>query len=453
MKIEQFEDKNLSHYSYAILSECENKIVLVDPSRNIQPYLAYAELHQAKITGVIETHPHADFVSGHLELHQTTGAAIYCSKLVGAAYPHQTFDEGDVINVGKIKLKAINTPGHSPDSISIILEHEGKDKAIFTGDTLFIGDCGRPDLREKAGNLTAKREELAGQMYHSLREKLMKLDNEVIVFPAHGAGTLCGKALSDASHSTIGAERMRNWSLQEMTEDKFIAELNADQPFVPAYFPFDVDVNKKGASSLETSLAKVAVGNPVINEETTDQLESNITIIDTRPSEQYKAHHLPNSVNLMNGGKFETWLGSIMAPEEPFYLLAKDDADLQILLNRAAKIGYEPFIKEALVMDYGTVSSDKFDLDYFRKHFADFTIIDVRNKKEHKDYPIFKDSVNIPLPELMERVREIPSHKPVAVHCASGYRSAAGSSIVADHFGGKTEVYDISDAIKEFDHS
>jgi len=372
---------------------------------------------------------------------------------VGAAYPHQTFDEGDVINVGKIKLKAINTPGHSPDSISIILEHEGKDKAIFTGDTLFIGDCGRPDLREKAGNLTAKREELAGQMYHSLREKLMKLDNEVIVFPAHGAGTLCGKALSDASHSTIGAERMRNWSLQEMTEDKFIAELNADQPFVPAYFPFDVDVNKKGASSLETSLAKVAVGNPVINEETTDQLESNITIIDTRPSEQYKAHHLPNSVNLMNGGKFETWLGSIMAPEEPFYLLAKDDADLQILLNRAAKIGYEPFIKEALVMDYGTVSSDKFDLDYFRKHFADFTIIDVRNKKEHKDYPIFKDSVNIPLPELMERVREIPSHKPVAVHCASGYRSAAGSSIVADHFGGKTEVYDISDAIKEFDHS
>jgi hydroxyacylglutathione hydrolase len=141
MKIEQFEDKALSHYSYAILSECENKIVLVDPSRNVQPYLLFAEQHQAQIIGVIETHPHADFISGHLELHQLTGATIYCSKLLGAIYPHQTFDDGDVINLGKINLKALNTPGHSPDSICIILEHDGRDKAVFTGDTLFIGDC------------------------------------------------------------------------------------------------------------------------------------------------------------------------------------------------------------------------------------------------------------------------------------------------------------------------
>ncbi|GAC1310083.1 MAG: rhodanese-like domain-containing protein [Mucilaginibacter sp.] len=451
MKIKQFEDKGLAHYSYAILSECESEIVLIDPSRNISEYISYAQEHKAKIIGVIETHPHADFVSGHLELHKVTGAIIYCSKLVGATYPNQSFDDGDVISFGKIKLRSLNTPGHSPDSISIVVEHEGQDKTVFTGDTLFIGDCGRPDLREKAGNLTAKREELAAQMYHSLRERLMKLDNKVVVYPAHGAGTLCGKALSDANHSTIGAEKVSNWSLQEMTEEKFVTELTADQPFVPKYFPYDVDLNKKGAASLDTSLAGIKLGNPVRNEKTATGLEPGITIIDSRPSDLYKECHLPNSINLMNGGKFETWLGSIMPPEEPFYLLAKDEADLQVLLNRAAKIGYEPFIKEAMVMDYGTISSDVFDLNDFRKHLANYTIVDVRNKAEHKDHPIFNESINIPLPELRERISEIPSGKPVAVHCASGYRSAAGSSIVADHFGKKTAVYNVSEAIKEFD--
>ena len=203
MKIEQFEDKSLSHYSYAILSECDRQVVLVDPSRDIRPYLTYAENNEAKITGVIETHPHADFVSGHLELHQTTGATIYCSALVGAVYPHQSFDDGDVIHFGKITLKALNTPGHSPDSISIVLMHDGKDKAVFTGDTLFIGDCGRCDLRESAGDLTAKRKELAAKMYHSLRENLAVLNACVIVYPAHGAGTLCGKALSEANRRLL----------------------------------------------------------------------------------------------------------------------------------------------------------------------------------------------------------------------------------------------------------
>lgn len=152
MKIEQFEDKGLSHYSYAILSECDRQVVIIDTSRDISQYLAYAETNEATIIGIVETHPHADFVSGHLELHHMTGATIYCSALVGAAYPHQTFDAGDAINLGKITLKALNTPGHSPDSISIVLMQAGKDKAVFTGDTLFIGDCGRLDLRESAGN-------------------------------------------------------------------------------------------------------------------------------------------------------------------------------------------------------------------------------------------------------------------------------------------------------------
>lgn len=188
--IKQFEDKALSHFSYAIISQ--NKMVLIDPARDPKPYYNFATANNATITGVIETHPHADFVSSHLEIHQTTGASIYVSKLVGAAYNHIAFDSGNVIALGNIILKSINTPGHSPDSISIILEEAKKNIAVFTGDTLFIGDCGRPDLRENAGNITATRNELAKDMYHSLREKLLILNEDVLVYPAHGAGSLCG---------------------------------------------------------------------------------------------------------------------------------------------------------------------------------------------------------------------------------------------------------------------
>ncbi|MEO7524533.1 MAG: MBL fold metallo-hydrolase, partial [Ferruginibacter sp.] len=185
MQIKQFEDSNLSHYSYAILSDCEKKIILIDPARNPQPYLEYAKENDAAITGVIETHPHADFASSHLELHLTTGADIYASKLIEAKYPQKTFDEGESITLGKIKLSALNTPGHSPDGISIVLEHEGKQKAVFTGDTLFIGDCGRPDLRPGNGDIKEAAKKLAHQMYHSLRNKLMLLDDEILVYPAH----------------------------------------------------------------------------------------------------------------------------------------------------------------------------------------------------------------------------------------------------------------------------
>ncbi|MEB0260714.1 rhodanese-like domain-containing protein [Mucilaginibacter sp. 10I4] len=449
MKIKQFEDKGLAHYSYAILSECESQIVLIDPSRNITEYLEYAKEHDGKIIGVIETHPHADFVSGHLELHKVTGAILYCSKLVGAAYTHQGFDDGDVISFGKIKLKSLNTPGHSPDSISIVLEHDGKDKAVFTGDTLFIGDCGRPDLRENAGNVTAKREELAVQMYHSLREKLMPLANEVIVYPAHGAGTLCGKALSDANHSTIGAEKISNWSLKEMTEQAFIKELTADQPFVPKYFPYDVGLNKEGANDREKSLSAVRFG-ASDGKSSSPKVQKEFVIIDTRPAAEYRKGHHPNSINLMYGGKFETWLGSIVTPHEGYILAADSQAQLELLIEKTAKIGYETFIKEAIIITGGPVSDPEFDPQAFKANPEAYTILDVRNPAEAKEHPVFKHAINIPLYQLRERVKEIPIDKPIAVHCASGYRSAAGTSIVADAIHGTALVYDISDDIKTF---
>jgi glyoxylase-like metal-dependent hydrolase (beta-lactamase superfamily II) len=203
MEIKQFYDETLAHASYAIYSEGE--IALVDPARDPQPYMEYASEKGGKICAVIETHPHADFVSSHLEISKRTGAEIFVSELVGADYPHVPFDNGDELKLGKGKLKALNTPGHSPDSISILaIDENGKEMAVFTGDTLFIGDVGRPDLRENAGNLKAKREELARDMYRSTRNILMQLEKDVVVYPAHGAGSLCGKSLSKELYSTIG---------------------------------------------------------------------------------------------------------------------------------------------------------------------------------------------------------------------------------------------------------
>jgi len=449
MKIQQFEDKNLAHYSYAILSN--NKIALIDPSRNPEQYYNFAVENNAKITCVIETHPHADFVSSHLEIHKATGAKIFVSKLLGAEYAHETFDDGDTIQLGKITLKAINTPGHSPDSISIIAVNEnGVDNAIFTGDTLFIGDCGRPDLREQAGAITATRENLAKQMYHSLKNKILPLGDQVLVYPAHGAGSLCGKALSTQNHSTIGAEKIGNWSLQEMTEAKFVQELLSDQPFIPKYFPVDVAINKKGAENYKYSINKVSKKDPITCQACANELNPDITIIDTRPQIAFKKAHFKDAINLMDDTKFETWLGSVINPDEKFYLIAENDNKLDELIARIAKIGYETNIESAFVSEYGNTNMDTFENNEFKNRQQDYTIIDIRNQSEANANKIFSNAIHIPLHELRERTNEIPTHKTIVVHCAGGYRSAAGSSLIKSKLKNITKVYDLSEKVKEF---
>lgn len=449
MEIKQFEDKNVAHYSYAIISNGE--MALIDPSRNPQPYYDFAKQKKAIITSVIETHPHADFVSSHLEIHQSIGATIYVSKKLGAEYEHQTFDDGDALVLGKITLKSINTPGHSPDSISILaIDETGKPYAVFTGDTLFVGDCGRPDLREHAGAITAAKADLAKQMYESLRNKLMTLPDEVIVYPAHGAGSLCGKGLSEQSSSTIGAEKKSNWSLQNISEQDFVLELLQDQPFIPHYFTFNVALNKKGAEPFATSIAKVEKRAPVTCQNCAKSLHPEILIIDTRPQDQFKAGHLKNAINIMNGKSFETWLGSIVKPSEPFYLVAENESELNQLIERTAKIGYETQIKLAFVSTFGTEKMEQFDAKLLKEHPESFTILDIRNTSEVKTKRIFATSIAIPLYELRERIQEVPLQKPIVVHCAGGYRSAAGSSILQAAFNGKVQVYDLSEAVKEF---
>ncbi|WP_367331069.1 MBL fold metallo-hydrolase [Sphingobacterium multivorum] len=445
MIIKQFEYKPLAHFSYAILSEKTNELVLVDPARDPQPYYDFARQHNAAIVAVIETHPHADFVSSHLEIAQKTGAVIYTSQLAQAKYPHQAFDDLSVLSIGELVLKALNTPGHSPDSISIVLENEGNDYAVFTGDTLFIGDCGRPDLREEAGSQTASREELAQAMYHSLNNKLKSLAEDVIVYPAHGAGSLCGKSLKDAQQSTIGEEKNSNWSLQEMPETEFVYALLEDQPFIPAYFGFNVQLNLEGANPYKSSVEAIQL----IEQPTSELLEDSITI-DGRNKDLFKESHLPHSINLMTTGSFETWLGTLVKPEESFYVTAGDKETLLLMIKRAAAIGYEQFIEAAFIFQEGKEEMPVLDLDFFKDHKAAFTIVDVRNDAEVKAGKIFPESIAIPLSELMERKNEIPTDKPIVVHCAGGFRSAAASSILSDQLDKGVQIFDLSEHIKKF---
>ena len=443
MHIQQFYDEGLAHASYAILSQ--GKIALVDPGRNPKPYYDFAEAHAAQIVAVIETHPHADFVSSHLEFHKNEGASIYVSKLVGAAYPHVGFDQGDFFALGAITLHALHTPGHSPDSISILLKDpEGKDHALFSGDTLFIGDVGRPDLREKAGNLTAQREELAKMMYHTVQQKLKPLADEVLVFPAHGAGSLCGKNLSDARQSTIGEQRAANWAFSAPDEVIFVDTLLQGQPYIPKYFGYAVDLNKQGAASYQRSISQVSIWPEGAT------LPADALVIDTRKQDLFAAGHIPGSINIMNGGKFETWLGSIVGPEENFFLVADTAAELEILIHKTAKIGYEQLIQGAVVRPAGmTATGTSFDLAAFKANPEAYTLVDIRSRDEKAGTPIFEAALNIPLPELRERAHEIPQHKPVLIHCAGGYRSAAGVSIVANEVK-QVPVLDFSEAIKDF---
>ena len=443
MLIEQFYDKGLAHGSYAVISK--NEMVLIDPARDPEPYYDFAKKHSATIIGVIETHPHADFVSSHLEIHQTTGATIYVSKLLGADYEHTTFDEGDKLRVGDITLKPINTPGHSPDSICIlVIDEDGAEHAIFTGDTLFVGDVGRPDLRESAGNLVAKKEELAREMYRSTREKLMKLPEDVIVYPSHGPGSLCGKNLSPELNSTIGKELRENYALQSMSETAFVDMLTKDQPFVPKYFGYNVALNKQGADELKTTLEAI----PRLNGSFAP--DEDVLIIDTRQEKMYKAGHLKNSINLQDGGKFETWLGSVVAPDELFYLIANDEAALDSVIRKAAKIGYEKQIKAAIIPSIQLPEiTPAIDLEDFDRNRSDFTVVDIRNTSEVRTQKIFDGAINIPLHQLRERANEIPTDKAIVVHCAGGYRSAAGSSIIAQYIP-QVPVYDMSDAIVRY---
>ncbi len=443
MEVKQFYDKALAHGSYAIISD--KKIALVDPGRDPQPYLDFARAHNAEIVAVFETHPHADFASSHREFFEKHGATVYTNAEVGATYPHEALNDGDEVKIGRVTLRALFTPGHSPDHNSyLLLDKQGQPHSVYSGDSLFVGDVGRPDLREGVGNLRAKREDLARQMYHTINGVFKKIEDDVVVYPAHGAGSLCGKNMGPETSSTIGKERAQNWAFQDQSEDEFVQNILKNPPFIPQYFPYDVELNRKGLASLEASLQEV----PTL--EADEPLKAGLPVVDVRSEELFKQGHVAGALNIQEGAKFETWLGSLVAPEKPFYLVAEDGAQRDRVVLRAAKIGYETYVKGVLVApDRAQKRSQLLDLDHFKAHLKDYTIVDVRNAPETQDNALFEQAINIPLPELADRLPEVPTDKPIVVHCAGGYRSAAGSSIL-EGASLPVAVYDLSDAVKKF---
>lgn len=441
MNIKQFEYKPLSHYSYAIISE--GKMAVIDPERDPQQYYDFAKANNADIVAVFETHPHADFVSSHLQIHKETGAKIYISKKLGAEYAHETFDEGNSLMLGNIQISALNTPGHSPDSITIVAKYN-EEIALFTGDTLFIGDVGRPDLREKAGNITAKREELAEMMFETVTQKFTDLPNEALIFPAHGAGSLCGKNLSEAASSTLGEERNHNWAFRKQTREEFKETILDGQPIIPAYFGFNVAINKEGAKNVKDALANIPF---------TENSVAEGLIVDVRAEEKFKKGHLKGSLNIQastDTQKFETWLGAIIKPEEKFTLVVDSKEDKEKMLNRIAKIGYETMVKEVITLPKEKLSTtEKLDFEDFKNHPENYTIVDIRNQTETDEGKFFKNALTHPLSDLRDTATEIPTDKPIVVHCAGGYRSAAGSSILESKLPEAT-VYDLSDDVEKF---
>lgn len=337
----------------------------------------------------------------------------------------------------------MNTPGHSPDSITIVAK-EGNKTILFTGDTLFIGDVGRPDLREKAGNMQVKRQELAEAMYHTMQQKFTELPDDAIVYPAHGAGSLCGKSLSDANSSTLGNERMGNWAFKQQTQEQFVATLLDSQPFIPSYFGYNVAMNKKGAETLRNALAEV----PFKLESTAKGL-----IVDVREESEYKNGHLEGSFNIQatsENSKFETWLGAIIKPEEKFSLVIDKPEELETLLQRVAKIGYERQLQVVLTLsEENPIKMKSLDVQDFKNNPDNYTIVDIRNQSEIKEGKFFEKALAHPLNELRETAKNIPTNKPIVVHCAGGYRSAAGSSILEGELAGAT-IFDLSDAVEQF---
>lgn len=443
-EIKQFEDEGLAQFSYAI--EANKKLVIIDPSRDPRPYYDYAAARGAEIVAVIETHSHADFVSAHLQVHQERNVPVLVSKLAKATFPHQDFDEPDVFPISDhVSLRAINTPGHSADSISVLLLVDGKEVAVFTGDALLLGGVGRPDLREYSGEAASQREYLAKQMYETIQHKYSPLADDVLVYPAHGAGSLCGQALSKEKVSSIGQEKKTNFAFQPTTQEAFVAHLLRDQPDIPAYFPFAIEVNKNGAQSLLPALSAVArLAAISLNELPT-------FIVDTRPVEQFRTGHFIGSINIPDRLKSETWIGTLVEPNEPFYLVVEDQASIQPRLEKIAKIGYEALVKGVLVYEEQQKGqqSASFDTTAFETQSGQYLILDVRSEEEAKAKPVFADAQVIPLTRLKDQLARITTDKPIVVHCATGYRSAVASSLIKK-YKPEAQVIDIGEKIKNY---
>lgn len=426
----------LAHASYIVGSHGE--AVVIDPQRDIEEYVADTKDAGLVIKYVIETHLHADFVSGHRELAERTGAQIVFGNRAKAAFPHVAAKDGDVLTVGALELRILETPGHTPESICIIVtdtEDLKQPAKLFSGDTLFIGDVGRPDLIAAKG---FRAEQMAEMMYETLHEKLLKLPDETEIFPAHGAGSLCGKQLSTEKTSTIGLQRKHNYALQPMPKEKFVEMLIADQPEIPQYFSKDVQINWQGAGALAAISAPRA-----LTAEEAEKLSKNDNAIflDVRSAGDYAAGHIKDSLNIALNGQFASWAGSLIPIGTQIIFVTSDEEEVNEAVTRLARVGIETAIGylESGIASWTeagfeltqtpTLTVDELSLLLAGTDAESPLVLDVRRRAEFAAGHVC-DAVNIPLAELEKRISEVPAGKSLAIICRTGYRSSTAQSIL-----------------------
>lgn len=431
MYFKQFYLGCLAHASYLIGSGGEAAVV--DPQRDIEQYINEAEAEGLKIKYVIETHLHADFVSGHRELAERTGAKIVFGRKADAAFDHAPAKDGDEFRIGKVTMRILETPGHTPESLSILItDTSNQPQKVLTGDTLFIGDVGRPDLVGSKG-FTA--EQMAGMLYDSLHGKLLKLSDAVEVWPAHGKGSLCGRNMSNETSSTIGQQRRFNYALQPMPKEEFVKMMTSDLPEVPAYFSKDAEINRGGARSL-AELPRPAALAPA---DVSRLAGAGATILDARVNTEFGAGHVPGSLNIGLGGQFASWAGQLIKFHAPIVIVAEDESKVDEAVMRLARVGIEN-VKGYLAggMDawrraglgvsvIAQISVD--ELSELLNSQKSLQVIDVRQSGEYINGHV-PSAINAPLARVGERASEFDPNRRTAVICAGGFRSSAATSVL-----------------------
>ena len=422
----------LSHASYLVGDEVSGKAVVVDPQRDIDEYLSEAAANGLTIVGVINTHFHADFLAGHLEVAAATGAWIGYGEAAETEYPSRALADGERIVLGDVVLEVMTTPGHTPESISIqVFEHADDPVAygVLTGDALFIGDVGRPDLLASIG-FTA--DELGRMLYDSIQRKLMSLSDEVRVFPAHGAGSACGKNLSTVLQSTIGQQRLFNYACQQMSEDDFLAVVTAGQPPAPEYFVYDAVLNRKNRDVLASGRELTALDTEAVRA----ALAEGAVVIDTRENIEFAAGHLLGAINIPADGRFAETAGMVMAPTDHVVIIAAAGGEREVAV-RLARIGFDNVIgyvtdAQQVMMELpdGVARASRLTpvllADLLQSQEAPW-VLDVRNAGEREAGSI-PGAAHIPLAELSRRLAEVPTDRPIVTYCAGGWRSSVAAS-------------------------
>jgi hydroxyacylglutathione hydrolase len=427
----------LAHASYLLGDESSSTAIIVDPQRDIQQYLTDAEKFGLQIRHVFLTHFHADFVAGHLELRDRCGAIIHLGSRAQADYAFVAMKDGDTLDFPGMRLEILATPGHTIESISILVFDLHKDAvkpyAVLTGDTLFIGDVGRPDLRASLG-WTAN--DLGSHLYDSIHNKLLPLPDETLVYPAHGAGSLCGKQLSSDTVSSLGDQRRLNYALQPMSKEEFIRLVTADQPDAPAYFTYDAILNTRERATLDKNLEQVL--HPIDLDEVLRRGDAGAQILDVRDAAEYAKGHLAGSINIGLGGQYATWAGTILDRDRPIVIIAEPSREQEAAL-RLGRIGFD-HVKGYLQGGMEALSgrpdlvwpTERASAPMLAEELSGADpplVLDIRTPREWTTKHI-DGSVNIPLNHLQERIAEIPRDRRIAVHCAGGYRSSIAASIL-----------------------